>query len=119
MTKKKFCLEALREYIQDSSRCGYEDGGCMYLTGEGKKCVAGKYFLSTFKEYGKLAISSILLGYPQEKVFIPEAVGILTSTEWQSLQKIHDAIAINSNHIEYWVGELGLFTYEELIALKN
>ncbi len=129
MTKKQFALSQIEEYIKDPSKCGSDGTQCMNLTSSGKMCVAGKNYLpEVIKEHAKAGFEIISDDYhgDQSKFLIPSSVGILSSDEWGWLQGVHDCIA--SGQIGDTITEHGkyriemphaLFTYEELIALKN
>jgi hypothetical protein len=118
MTKKEFALNAIAPYVANPELCGYEDNSCVYLTSDGKMCVAGKYMVNPAIATGR--IRPILNNFPQSQVFKPEAVDIFTTSEWSLLQDLHDTLAtkfreIDSNFLRYTVNDLGLFTYEELL----
>lgn len=119
MDKKTFALNAIRPYAKDPITCGYNGVACVYFMPDGRKCVAGKFMLdpNRWMESGA-GIREILKNYPQEEVFRPEAVGILDTEEWALLQSIHDNIAQNDSM--YFLNgkckELGLFSYDEMIA---
>lgn len=124
MNKKEFMLEQLKEYVQNPLLCGYYGGKCMNITPEGKMCVAGKNLLpSVRREYPKANIDTILRNSSQENIFISSSVGILTTSEWESLQIIHDRIAecfLTKEYFEALFNDSSLpFTYNELMALKN
>lgn len=119
MDKKTFALNAIRPYAKDPKTCGYNGVACVYITNDGRKCVAGRFMLVPEDWSGNNAgIASILHDYAQGEVFREEAVGILAKSEWEALQRIHDQIAqFESEHvIRHYVKELGLFTYEEMMA---
>lgn len=116
--KKEFALNAIAPYFKDPSLCGISDGGsCMYITDEGKMCVAGKYMLPEILESSNRrgSIDRILVkaSYNQKEVFKSEAVDVLTTDEWTNLQRIHDAIALKGD-INNSIRALDLFTMEEL-----
>lgn len=125
---KEFALSAISPYYKDPSTCGYskETLRCVYLTKDGRSCVAGKYMLHPEKyDIGATTgIAGILLSETQEQVFKPEAVGILTMRQWDKLQIMHDVI-VCANHAHYSPEEtnselkqacnkLDLFTLDEL-----
>lgn len=124
MTKKEFALEQIKEYIQDSSKCGYDEkkANCMNITDDGKMCIAGKNYLPSIRIAHRFkSVMGILRIYngDQSKVFIPSSVDILTTLEWAWLQNIHDKIAGNELSLSNFPIHHSLFTYEELMALKN
>lgn len=116
MTKKEFAIRALKEYTLDPAKCGVEDGNCKYVTRDGKKCVAGKYMLHP-ENYNRKSIGTILKEHSQAEIFIPEVVDILTLNEWQRMQLVHDAIALERDtSIRSNIERLNLFTIEELFS---
>ena len=119
MTKKEFALQQIEDYVKDPLTCGY-DSGCKNITSDGKMCVAGKNLLPEVREkYPTGTIMYILTHYDcdQSKVFIKESVNVLSSEEWTWLQRVHDAIACNSEI--FFDSDFVLFTKEEMEALKN
>ncbi len=119
--KKEFALSQLAPYLADPSTCGVDKNGesCAYLTPDGRMCVAGKNMI-TPKDYGIASISTLLEqnNQEQEGIFKPEVVGILTNKEWNTMQRIHDTIAIhpeNIGRLQERVKILNLFTYEEFV----
>ena len=121
-TKKEFALSQLAPYLADPSTCGYEEQNdlCLYLTDEGKMCVAGKNMLKPEVFENNSSIEDILIYKLQEEVFKPEVVGILTSEEWGFMQLIHDQIATNKPvNMEKNIKRLNLFTIEELQERAN
>jgi hypothetical protein len=123
--KKEFALSQLAPYLKDPNTCGMKKDSetCEYLTPEGKMCVAGKNMIEP--KYGVYKGIDDLLDEndnEQEGLFKPEVVGILTNTEWNNMQRVHDTIAIHTNNIERLKGriiQLNLFTYEELVERAN
>ena len=82
-------------------------------------CVAGKNMIEPKLGLYK-GIDDILkeLNHVQEGLFKPEVVGILTTTEWNNMQRIHDTIALYTENVDRLKGrinQLNLFTYEELV----
>lgn len=115
MTKKEFALNAILPYFIDPTTCGYdrETDTCVYITEDGRKCVAGKYMLESALTNWTCSIGNILNENHQSEVFKPEFVDILTDKEWRSLQLIHDAIASNRG-IAILCKKSNLFTLEDL-----
>lgn len=115
MTKKEFALNAILPYFIDPTTCGYdkEMDSCVYITEDGRKCVAGKYMLESVLTKWTCSIGSILRENDQSDVFKPEFVGILTNDEWRSLQLIHDEIVYGWD-ITSRCENSNLFTLEEL-----
>ena len=121
-TKKEFALSQLAPYLADPSTCGYEEQNdlCLYLTDEGKMCVAGKNMLNPEVFENNKSIEDILTHKFQEEVFKPEVVGILDTFEWRFMQFIHDNIAINNfERVKKHISQLNLFTIEELQERAN
>lgn len=123
-TPKEFALAQIAPYYKDPSTCGVDEENqqCCYLTEDGRKCVIGKnllhpeYFFQN--DNADLSIVDILEEFGEKRVLIPEAIGILTIEQWESLQELHDAISgisIDSIDIDGPIIGLGLFTKEELI----
>jgi hypothetical protein len=117
--KKEFALSQLAPYLANPSTCGYneETRSCLYITNDGRMCVAGKNMLNT-KSRTDESIIEILKehNYEQSKVFKPEVVDILTTQEWENMQYIHDYIATgNLENIKLRVKQLNLFTFKELV----
>lgn len=120
--KKEFALLQLAPYLADPSTCGYDEqnDSCLYLTDEGKMCVAGKNMLDPELFDNNISIENILTYKFQEDVFKPEVVDILDTFEWNKLQNIHDNIATNNfKKVEAHINELNLFTFEELQESAN
>jgi hypothetical protein len=123
--KKEFALSQLAPYLKDPSTCGYdkESSICEYLDPNGNMCVAGKNMVEA--KFGLYkGIDDILEenDYNQVGIFKPEVVGILTNTEWNNMQRVHDTIAAHTGNIERLKGritQLNLFTYEELVERAN
>jgi hypothetical protein len=119
--KKEFALSQLAPYLADPNTCGYdkESSNCEYLDTNGNMCVAGKNMIEPKLELYK-GIDDILEenDYNQVGIFKPEVVGILTNTEWNNMQRVHDTIAAHNGNIDRLkdrIKQLNLFTYEELV----
>jgi hypothetical protein len=124
-TKKEFALAQLAPYLKDPNICGYnsDNDTCLYLTKNGKMCIAGKNMLPEIREEYRFDTDNIDKGIVtiindkggQENVFISESVDILTNTEWKTLQVIHDNIAKQEfDIVKQSINTLALFTLEEL-----
>jgi hypothetical protein len=118
---KEFALSQLAPYLADPSTCAIhrENQQCEYIMPDGRMCVAGKNMIKPIFGVCK-NIEDILLENEEEQkgVFKPEVVGILTNTQWQLMQPIHDTIAIapdNVDRLKERIKLLDLFTYEELV----
>lgn len=123
MTKKEFALAAIKPYFDDPTTCGVvrnKDGSfgrCAYYTPDGKMCVLGKFLQNPEKFARTAEAAEGLLNLHGQKILKPEAQGILTNKEWQSLQGIHDMLSTkNDDKVEQYVRDLGLFTMDELMA---
>lgn len=120
-TAKEFALAQIAPYFKDPSTCGYseENKQCEYLTSDGRMCVAGKNMLNP--SLSNISICEILDDQDQSEVFKPEVVGILTKSQWSNLQTLHDGIALKRDEysIKTRIGNLGLFTYEELVEYAD
>jgi len=118
---KTFALNAIKGYFKDPTTCGYENGACVYLTTDGRSCVAGRFMLDPEKMKTEGDILDIIRLHGQESIFIPEVVDILSADQWNDLQVIHDTIATKKDNKEYeskikgHINNLNLFTYEELV----
>lgn len=123
--KKEFALSQLAPYLKDPKTCGMKKDSetCEYLTPEGKMCVAGKNMINpSFGVYKGIDDLLDENDNEQEGLFKPEVVGILTNTEWNLMQRIHDTIAIHTSNIDRLkdrIKQLNLFTYEELLERAN
>ncbi len=116
--KKAFAMAQLIPYFKDPSTCGFDENGCVYLTKDGKMCVAGKNMLNPENFDGP--ITMYLLTLSQKEVFKSEAVDVLNLKEWFNIQYIHDSIAMKElENIKKGIESLGLFTYEELLEAVN
>jgi hypothetical protein len=119
MDKRKFAFEQILPYFQDNSLCGHNNvEGCQNLTYNGKMCVVGKNLLEDVRNnYKTCSVTTLFNKFKddQSKIFIPSSVNILSLSEWERLQGIHDNIATNQNGgMEFYIKELNLFTLEEL-----
>jgi hypothetical protein len=119
--KKEFALSQLAPYYADPNTCGYNDENtnCEYLMPEGKMCVAGKNMIEP--KFGVYKGIEDLLdenNNEQEGLFKPEVVGILSNSQWELMQRIHDTIAIHPNNVDRLkdrIQRLNLFTFEEFV----
>ena len=119
--KKEFALSQLAPYYAEPSTCGYNDKNtnCEYLTPEGNMCVAGKNMIEP--KFGLYKGIDDLLednDNEQEGIFKPEVVGILSNSQWELMQCIHDTIAIHPNNVDRLkdrIQRLNLFTFEEFV----
>lgn len=119
--QKAFALAQIAPYYKDKSLCGFNKTKimCEYLTEDGNMCVAGKNMLEPEK-WGTITIIEILKTTPQDKVFKPEAVDVLTTNQWGRLQFIHDVIGfIGIDAVKSRIKILGLFTLKELQEAAN
>ena len=115
MNKKEFALSQIAPYFKDPSTCGLEER-CKYITSDGRMCVVGKNMLDPSKVDDNTPIGVLLEEFSEEEIFKPEAVGILSTREWEKLQYIHDEIAVPTPAgISHYIDVLGLFTYDELL----
>lgn len=119
--KKEFALSQLAPYYADPSTCGYSKStsNCEYLDANGNMCVAGKNMIKPIFGLYK-GIGDILEDneFEQEGVFKPEVVGILSNSQWDLMQSIHDTIAVHPNNVDRLkdrIQRLNLFTFEELV----
>ncbi len=114
--KKAFALKAIAPYFKNPDICGFDKAAqrCVYLTDDGRKCVAGKYAIEPDKLSG--SIRWLLDFTREEKLFVEEARNKLTNEEWGLLQVLHDGIAhgLIDTNIRERVDKLNLFTLEEL-----
>jgi len=118
--KKEFALSQLAPYYANPSTCGMlDEDSCVYLTDDGRMCVAGKNMINPPKDIiasiGRLIIDN---NKKQEGLFKPEVVGILTDNEWGIMQSIHDSIAVHTkdtDRLKVRIIKLNLFTFEELV----
>ncbi len=119
--KKKFCLEQLSPYLKGEIPYGYDKKKkvCEYFNEKsGAMCIAGRCMIAPEKS---ASYSIEMLIYKDQLCFKPEFRGILTREQWIHLQLIHDGLATNKTEwdIRERVKNLDLFTYEEMISLKN
>jgi hypothetical protein len=118
--QKEFALSQLAPYYADPSTCAKLDNStCLYLTNDGRMCVAGKNMINPQKGVIK-PINLILLDndFKQEGIFKPEVVGILDNEQWGLMQGIHDNIPTNfskEEKLKVKIDKLNLFTFEELV----
>jgi hypothetical protein len=119
--KKEFALSQLAPYYADPSTCGYnkEAETCEYKTPDGRMCVAGKNMIEPKFEWHQ-NIGDILQDNDneQEGIFKPEVVGILSNSQWEFMQRIHDVIAVHTNDVDRLkdrIQLLNLFTFEEFV----
>ncbi len=119
--KKEFALSQLAPYYADPNTCGYNDEkkNCEYLMPDGRMCVAGKNMIEPKFEWHQ-GIGDILEDneFEQEGIFKPEVVGILSNSQWEFMQRIHDTIAVHPNNVDRLkdrIQRLNLFTFEELV----
>jgi len=118
---KEFALSQLAPYYADPNTCGYnkEAETCEYKTPDGRMCVAGKNMIEP--KYGMYKGIDDLLEdneFEQEGLFKPEVVGILSNSQWNKMQRIHDTIAVHRNNVDRLkdrIKQLNLFTFEELV----
>jgi hypothetical protein len=116
--KQIFALNAIRPYWKDPSICGYDGTMCVYLTLDGRKCVLGKYLLHPKNVPPNIELR-VLFVEGQINILKPEAVDILTASEWAKLQEIHDSIAVSfyvktDLKVSNAIRNLGLFTKADL-----
>lgn len=110
--KKLFALQQIGPYYKNPKLCGFNGEFCVYLTNDGKMCVLGKNLIDP--EDKPNLDADDLLKNQGEKILKPEARGKLSPKEWKGLQKIHDSIAMEDDHLGGCCDELGLFTLQEL-----
>lgn len=121
LRKKKFCLERLAPYLRGEIPYGYDKvkDKCEYFNKEtGAMCIAGGCMIAPEKSAN---YSIDMLIYKDQSCFKPEFREILTREQWKHLQFIHDVLATNKNEwsIRVHIEKIDLFTYEEMMALKN
>lgn len=97
---KEFVLKTLLPYKEDPSTCGYsEEGGCKYLTKEGKKCAVGKWMKKGPWQDYSFGACDILTEYTQEEVLLKPALEMNFSERvWANIQGYHDGIAFNCEY---------------------
>lgn len=113
MDAKQFALQQIAPYFIDPSTCGYENGKCVYITNDGRMCVAGKNMVNP--NFGGTCPIEYLIRENQN-VLKEEVRGILSTIQWEALQDLHDAIAKHDlGFAKIKCEKLDLFTYEELV----
>ena len=100
--EKKFILDTLLPYKQDPTTCAKnEEGGCSYLTTDGRKCAVGKHLIDGEHQMSALYVSSLFYRYNPDDILTEEAKQQQISIDiWAKMQRYHDCVAVNfSNEI--------------------
>ncbi len=118
MTKKEFAIKAIKPYYDNPDICGYNKklDCCSYKTPDGKMCVAGKYLLNAgMAKDGERIFDLVNRVTDQKYLFKKEAVDVLSADEWEYLQGVHDAIAVdNVDQLQKQIKKLRLFSINEI-----
>lgn len=95
---KEFIIKSLLPYKENPSLCGYENGWCMYLTSDRRKCAIGQYMkkgkwqsLNNVRVDKLLSTDEIVKKYMKAewcKQNVPNIVAFY-------MQQYHDQIAVN------------------------
>lgn len=106
MTKQEFIVKTLKPcFIRPSIRGVSENGQCMYLTKDDKKCAVGSWMKKGEWQYHQGTVYDLFEKYGEEEFLRKEACGILSPCEWQAIQVIHDEMDIDDiEAVEYSVG---------------
>ena len=95
MTTKQFIYDTLIPYFEDPSTCGYADNRCLYLTQSGQKCAVGKHMKPGEWQYSGNAIIDLVEDLKLKEILTEKAFEIIPNPKiWQTMQKIHDNMAI-------------------------
>jgi hypothetical protein len=118
---KEFIIKSLLPYKENPHLCGYENGWCMYLTSDGKKCSIGQYMKKgKWQSLYNVRVDKLLTGNKVKKYMkaiwckqnVPNVVALY-------MQKYHDCIANdNKYNINVIVGCLENNTGYNLNELK-
>lgn len=94
-TKRQFILDTLLPYKNDPSLCAVdEEGNCVYLTKEGKKCALGVHMNNGVWQSMDMDAKGVLVRFGEHKVLKKEALEQkLTIEEWDLIQGCHDSFA--------------------------
>jgi hypothetical protein len=91
-TRTEIIQETVDYYSEDVSRRAVTDGGCEYLTKDGRSCAVGRCFteegLKEYKDCNTIFIRQMLFYFKDE-------YKIDDSIFWEDLQHLHD-------HSLYW-----------------
>lgn len=100
---KEFIIESLLPYKENPSLCGYENGWCMYLTSDGRKCAIGQYMKKgKWQSFNDVRVDKLLTTDNKVKRYmnalwckqnIPNVVALY-------MQQYHDQIAGNFSKYE-------------------
>lgn len=91
---KEFILNTLLPYKEDPSTCAInEEGACLYLTDDGKKCAVGKHLIDGEHQKYKAGVYSLFRVFDEDKILTEEAKQQhLPIKVWYIMQRYHDAI---------------------------
>ncbi len=94
-TKQQFIIDTLLPYFKDKTNCAInENGGCLYLTEDGRKCAVGKHLKKGKWQKHEGNIHSLLEDYKKEDIFKKSALEQDISLDgWKLMQIIHDSFA--------------------------
>lgn len=109
---RQFILDTLLPYKENPELCAFEDGECLYLTEDGRKCAVGKHMKEGDWQKFHGGFSNLLFSCPKELFLTEEALSHnLTDQIWSVIQDYHDNLGQFKNI--YGVEDL-----EELTGLK-
>lgn len=97
-TNQQFILDTLLPYKVDPSTCAVSpQGGCEYLTKEGKKCAVGKHMKKGKWQQYSGYFANIKSNFNVEEVLTKNALKQnLSDSVWITMQEYHDTIARNT-----------------------
>lgn len=92
---RQFILDTLLDYKINTKNCAINsNGGCSYLTENGKKCAVGKHMVKGEHQYYEDSFIHLICKYNREEFFTKKALKQnLDNYTWSTMQSYHDALA--------------------------
>lgn len=88
---RQFILDTLLPYKENPKLCAFEDGECLYLTEDGRKCAVGKHMKKGEWQQFHGGFSNLISSYPKESFLTKRALSHnLTDEIWSTMQSYHD-----------------------------
>lgn len=96
---KDFILKTLLPYREDKNNCGrIEDGACMYLTPDGKKCAVGRWMKEGEWQNYDFAVGMLSDKYNLEDILLEPAKDMKFSVgDWKAIQEYHDSVGLDGS----------------------